>query len=170
MAQRFDLVVLGGGLTGLALADAVGGAGFDVAVVEWAPLAALTATPYDGRVTAVAAGSRRLLETVGVWRHLDGRAQPIRDIVVREGFSPVRVHYDHRDIGPEPLGHIVENRYLREALLARARELPSVGLPAPAEVALADGRRLRAPLVAVCEGRGSGTRERLGIGVRRQRA
>ena len=180
MAQRFDLVVLGGGLTGLALADAVGGAGFEVAVVERAPLAALTAAPYDGRVTAVAAGSRRLLETVGVWRHLDGRAQPILDIVVREGFSPVSVRYDHREIGTEPLGHIVENRHLREALLARAREIPSVSLLAPAEVtgietggaaaevALADGRRLRAPLVAVCEGRGSGTRERLGIGVRRQ--
>ena len=180
MAQRFDLVVLGGGLTGLALADAVGGAGFEVAVVERAPLAALTAAPYDGRVTAVAAGSRRLLETVGVWPHLDGRAQPILDIVVREGFSPVSVRYDHREIGTEPLGHIVENRHLREALLARAREMPSVSLLAPAEVtgietggaaaevALADGRRLRAPLVAVCEGRGSGTRERLGIGVRRQ--
>jgi 2-octaprenyl-6-methoxyphenol hydroxylase len=177
--QRHDLIVLGGGLTGLALAAAVGGAGFRVAVVERAPLAELVAAPYDGRVTAVAAGAERFLRAIGNWDRVDPAAEPIRDIVVREGFSPIRVHYDHRAIGDRPLGSIVENRVLRSALLERARALPDVTLIAPAQVdaldlgparaeaALADGRRLSAPLVAACEGRRSSARERAGIGTRR---
>jgi 2-octaprenyl-6-methoxyphenol hydroxylase len=180
--QRFELVVLGGGLTGLALAVAVAGAGRAVAVVERAGLAVRPAEgAYDGRVTAVARGGVRMLVSVGVWPHLEASAQPILDIEVREGFSALgRVGYDHREVGGEPLGWIVENRALRDGLLARALELAgALTLVAPAEVAglavgagaaevaLADGRSLRAPLVAVCEGRGSRTRERLGIGERR---
>jgi 2-octaprenyl-6-methoxyphenol hydroxylase len=154
-------------------------------VVERAPVARLTAAPHDGRVTAVARGGALMLGAIGVWPLVEaaGASQPILDIEVREGFSPLsRVRYDHREVGGEPLGYIVENRALREALLARARALEGalavlapaevVGLEvaaggAAAEVALADGRTLRAPLVAVCEGRGSRTRERLGIGDRR---
>lgn len=177
--QRYDLIVIGGGLTGLALADAVGSAGFGVLVVERAPLADLLAAPYDGRVTAVARGGQRLLASIGVWETLAPDAGPIRDIVVREGFSPIGVHYDHREVGAEPLGFIVENRVLRTALVARAQALPSITLAAPmqvadlslgpaqAELTLTDGRRAAAPLVALCEGRASTTREKVGIGVRR---
>jgi 2-octaprenyl-6-methoxyphenol hydroxylase len=173
------VIVVGGGLTGLALADAVGGAGYRVLVVEQAALADLVAAPYDGRVTAVALGARRFLESIGVWADLAERAGPIRDIVVREGFSPIQVHYDHREVGGEPLGYIVENRVLRKALLAHARALATVTLAAPmrvaelrlgaaqAEVTLSDGRQALAPLVALCEGRQSTTREKVGIGVRR---
>ena len=177
--ERHDLIVAGGGLTGLALAAAVGGAGYRVLVIEQAPLALLRSAPYDGRSTAVAQGPRRLLESIGVWPALAPDAGPIRDIIVREGFSPIQVHYDHREIGAEPLGYIIENRLIRGALLDRVAALPTVSLAAPAKVAdlrllatraelvLADGREVAAPLVALCEGRQSTTRELAGIGVRR---
>lgn len=177
--ERFDLVVIGGGLTGLALANAVAGAGpFAVAVVERQPPASLVAAPYDGRVTAVAPGGRLLLEATGVWRHLGEAAQPILDMVVRQGFSAVGVRYDSAQAGGGALGYIVENRLLRQALLDRAAELPGLRLVAPAEVAdvepgasmarvrLTNGVALAAPLVAVCEGRQGRTRERLGVAVR----
>ena len=178
VSERYDLIVVGGGLTGLALANAIGSAGFRVLVIERAPLARLVSAPYDGRVTAVARGSRRFLARIGAWEAMAEAAEPIRDIVVREGFSPIQVHYDHREVGDEPLGHIVENRVIRTALLQRAQALPSVTLAAPAEVAgleltatraevrLADGRLLLAPLVALCEGRQSSTRKQAGIEAR----
>jgi 2-octaprenyl-6-methoxyphenol hydroxylase len=177
--ERHDLIVVGGGLTGLALADAVGGAGFRVLVIEQAPLAQLLSAPYDGRVTAVALGARRFLGSIGVWDAIAPAAEPILDIIVREGFSPIQVHYDHRQVGAEPLGFIVENRAIRTALLARAQALPTVEIVAPAqvdelvpgpvhaEVALTDGRRATAPLVALCEGRQSRTREKMGIEAKR---
>ena len=177
-SERQDLIILGGGLTGLTLAAAIGGAGYRVLVVERAPLAELAAAPYDGRVTAVAPGSRRLLAEIGAWAGMAGSAEPILDIVVREGFSPIQVHYDHRAVGAEPLGHIVENRAIRTALIERVRALSTVTVAAPAtlsglelmdsraEARLDDGRVATAPLVALCEGRQSNTRERIGITAR----
>ncbi len=176
--ERYDLIVIGGGMTGLALASAVGGADYRVLVVERSPLTELVSAPYDGRVTAVAQGGRRLLEEIGAWSGMVSSAEPILDIVVREAFSPIEVHYDHRAVGHEPLGHIVENRTIRRALIELARSLPTVTLAAPAEVAglersevradvrLSDGRKATAPLLALCEGRQSSTREKLGVGVR----
>lgn len=176
--ERADVIVLGGGLTGLALACALGHAGCRVVVVERAPLASLVEPTHDGRVTAIARGSRILLATIGVWRHVGEEAQPIRDIVVGEAGSPVRVRYDHREVGREPLGWIVPNRAIRQALMARLAELTDVRILAPATMAsmeraltgavvrLADGRELRGDLVAVCDGRRSGIRESVGIGAR----
>jgi 2-octaprenyl-6-methoxyphenol hydroxylase len=91
------------------------------------------------------------------------------------------VHYDHRAVGGQPLGHIVENRLIRHALLRRLERLPGdvlalaspdrvVGLErdgAPALLQLASGVRARAALVAVAEGRSSPTRAAAGIGVLR---
>ena len=174
-----DLLVLGGGLTGLALAAAVGGAGYQVLVVERDRYPRMLAGPYDGRATAVARGSKRLLDALGVWPAILPHAEPIREILVAEAESPVEVRYDSMELDGEPLGWIVENRRIREALLGRVRELPAVRLFEGEEVAgihrdafaarlaLASGRRLSAPLLAICEGRLSRSRERLGIGARR---
>jgi 2-octaprenyl-6-methoxyphenol hydroxylase len=178
-AERVDVVVVGGGLTGLALGAALGSAEIAVLVVERQPIPRLVATTYDGRVTAIARGSKLLLEAVGVWPYLVAQAEPIRDIVVGERGSPATVHYDHREVGGEPLGWIVENRHIREALLARLATQPCVRLAAPATIAmldrdaeqvrleLADGRAFRAALVAAAEGKESATRSAAGIGVRR---
>jgi 2-octaprenyl-6-methoxyphenol hydroxylase len=180
MTERVDLLVIGGGLTGLALACAVAGEGLRVLLVERASLAATVAPPFDGRVTAIAPGSRRLLAAIGVWPALAADAEPILDIEVGERNSPLRVHYDHRQVGDEPLGHIVENRLIRGALLARTATLgDAVLLAAPDDVARLDRRgaavtvRLesglvaKATLCAVAEGRQSQTRAAAGIGVTR---
>src|SRR5918996_646697 len=162
----FDVLGMGGGLTGLALGCGVAGEGLRVLLVERASLAATVAPPFDGRVTAIAPGSRRLLEAIGVWPALAADAEPILDIEVGERYSPLRVHYDHREVGDEPLGHIVENRLLRRALLARAKALStsSLLLAAPERLArlarrgpavtvrLESGLAVQAALCAVAEG------------------
>jgi 2-octaprenyl-6-methoxyphenol hydroxylase len=177
----FDLLVIGGGMTGLALACAVAGEGLRVLLVERASLAATVAPPFDGRVTAIAPGSRRLLAAIGVWPALAADAEPILDIEVGERDSPLRVHYDHRQVGDEPLGHIVENRLIRAALLARAATLGDAVLVraapdgvvrldrrgAAVTVRLESGLVAQAGLCAVAEGRESQTRAAAGIGVMR---
>jgi 2-octaprenyl-6-methoxyphenol hydroxylase len=178
---QFDLLVIGGGLTGQALACAAAGEGLRVLMVERASLAATVAPPFDGRVTAIAPGSRRLLEAIGVWPALAADAQPILDIEVGEPDSPLGVHYDHRQVGDEPLGHIVENRLIRMALLARAEALAgsTLVMAAPDQVARLDrrgaavsvrlesGMSAQAALCVVAEGRQSLTRAEAGIWVMR---
>ena len=169
-----DVTIVGGGMVGLSLAAALGSYGVRVVVVDRDPPASLTAPAFDGRVAAVAMASHRLLTTTGVWRHVT-EAQPILDIRVAEGDSPLFLHYDHRDVGDEPFGHMVENRLLRLALFARLKELPTVRLLAPLGVKdseqgpgltglhLSDGQTLRAPLIVSAEGRRSLLRELAGI-------
>ncbi len=174
-----DLVILGGGLTGLALAIAVGQAGYDVVVVERGSYAGLLSAPHDGRSTAIARASMHLLDALGVGGEIRGEGEAIREILVAEEGGPAEVHYDCMELDGAPLGWIVENRWIRRALHRRASELPTVRLLEAAQVRgidqerfrvrleLAHGPALHAPLLAVCEGRFSETRERLGIGARR---
>ena len=179
-SARVDLIVNGGGLTGLALACAAAGAGVGVLLVERRPLAETAAAPFDGRVTAIAQASRRVLEAIGVWARLAADAQPSLDLRVGERHSALTVHYDHREVGALPLGHIVENRVLRSALLRRVGELePALRVAAPdrivglergaagVELILANGGRTRASLVAAAEGRESQSRAAAGIGITR---
>jgi 2-octaprenyl-6-methoxyphenol hydroxylase len=108
-----DVVIIGGGIAGLTLGCALGSAGATVALVEPLPAEQLTSAGFDGRTTAVAAGSQAVLAAIGAWPRMAANAQPILDIRVSDGHSPLYLHYDHRDLGGEALGYIVENRTIR---------------------------------------------------------
>jgi 2-octaprenyl-6-methoxyphenol hydroxylase len=174
-----DVVVLGGGLVGLSTAVALGQAGLSVAVVDREQPSIAAADPFDGRGSAIAWGSAQALRGIGLWPLLEKHAAPIEEIRVSDGESLLFLHYDHRDVGGNPLGYIVENRFTRRALYARIAALETVMLLAPAQamdvsrsnagadVTLADGRRIRARIVIAADGRESPTRQQAGIGVMR---
>jgi len=171
---EFDVVIAGGGLTGLAVAAGIGRIGGRVLVIEQERIDRLVEPSFDGRVTAVALGSKRLLDRYGAWDAVAEQAGPILHIEVGEKNSPATVHYDHLDVGREPFGWIVENRDLRKALIARVDELPSVEVVAGRRIQAFDrtparitvdlgGRSASARLLLVTEGRFSRTRAMLGI-------
>ncbi|SLN16009.1 UbiH/UbiF/VisC/COQ6 family ubiquinone biosynthesis hydroxylase [Oceanibacterium hippocampi] len=171
-----DIVIAGGGLVGMSLAIALADAGLRVVLVDRDPEARHVAPEFDGRASAIAFATWRLLEAIGVWRHVRD-AEPIRDIRVTDGESPLFLHYDNRELGEGPFGHMVENRWLREALFRRAEELPSLRQFRPAELVdtvrdddgvrarLDEGRTVTARLVVAAEGRNSALREAAGIPV-----
>ncbi|WP_119167602.1 UbiH/UbiF/VisC/COQ6 family ubiquinone biosynthesis hydroxylase [Algihabitans albus] len=182
---RAEVAVAGGGLVGLTLGIALAEAGVEVAVIDAQAPEALTDAAYDGRSSAIAAGSANLLRSLGVWAHLEPDAQPILDIRVSDGqvgrrAAPLFLHYDSDDLGRGPFGWIVENRRLRQALFARSKELEPLRLIAPAGVAaaeradarygagsilarLADGRGISAQLLVAADGRNSPLRKAAGI-------
>src|SRR6185312_1444577 len=172
---RVELIVVGGGLVGLTLGIACADAGIEVAVIDREDRATMLAEPFDGRTTAIAHGSQQVLAGIGLWPLVAGEAEPILEIRVADGGSPLFLHYDHRDLGDAPLGYIVENRVLRRALMARAQALPSLRHLAPMTVErverdglravahLGDGTTLRGELVAACDGRHSPLRRAAGI-------
>jgi len=180
MDENIELLVAGGGLIGLLLGVACAGAGLEVAVVDRQDPAATLSEGFDGRTSAIAYGSKLVLEGVGLWRDLAADAEPILEIRVADDESPLFLHYDHRELGGDlprgaPLGYIVENRNLRRALVARAAALSNLRLVAPEEVVavernalgatatLSDGRRLGARLAAAADGRESPLRRAAGI-------
>ncbi|KAA5803941.1 FAD-binding protein [Alkalicaulis satelles] len=179
-----DVIVSGGGLAGLTLALALHRAGLAVAVVDALALDARTAPAFDGRASALAYTSWRVLEAVGAADHLQPHARRIEDILVvdsrpldglkRGGPGPDQLHFDRREIHPEddgePLGWMAENRHTRLAL-ARAADTAGLTVFAPARVTgmedlgararvtLDDGRMLEAAMVAACDGKASPLRE-----------
>lgn len=173
--DRFDVIVVGAGMVGGCLAAALGRAGLRVAVVDREAPATLTDAAFDGRTSAIAHGSMRILEGSGIWPALVEHAEPILDIRVSDGGSPLFLHYDHTEVGDLPLGYIVENRRLRQAVFDHLGAADGVALLAPAAVAsverdgaaarvyLAGGRTLTAPLVVAADGRNSRLRRDAGI-------
>ena len=174
--ERFDIAVVGGGMVGLTLALSLEGVGARVAVIERASLKDMSEASFDGRGSAIAAGSQRILDGAGLWELLQADAEPILEIRVSDGPSQLFLHYDHREVGEGPLGWIVENAHIRRALaqavassdvivfentaLADARfEARSTTLK------LADGRTVDAMLAIAADGRQSALRALAGIDV-----
>jgi 2-octaprenyl-6-methoxyphenol hydroxylase len=170
-----ELVVVGGGLVGLSLGIATAQAGLDTLVVDREDPAVMLAESYDGRASAIAYGSQQILSGLGLWPTLAAEAAPILEIRVADDNAPLFLHYDHREVGDHPLGWIVENVFLRRALLDRVAELPRLTHAAPqsvvgversptgALVRLAGGHGIRARLVAAADGKASPLRKSAGI-------
>lgn len=173
--EQHDVIIIGGGMVGMAAAIAFATAGIRSAVVERVPHPKQLDSTFDGRTAAISLGTKRLLDTIGAWQHMAPHAQPINDIRVIDGNSPQFLHYDHQEVGDEPFGWIVENRIIREALFERGDNLDAITLYAPnstesveatpsrAAVTLDDGTVLHAPLLVAADGKFSATRKTLGI-------
>ena len=175
-----DVLIVGGGLNGPVLALALAQAGLRSVVLDAASTATRIEADFDGRAYALALGSRRMLSALGLWRGLAAQAQPIEAIRISdgragEGASRFFLHFDGQEIDEGPMGHIVEDRFLRRALIAAAEAAPEVEHRADARVVaqevepgqvtvtLADGERLGGNLLVGCDGRASGVAERAGI-------
>ena len=118
-----DVAISGGGMVGLALGIGFAMHGLDTIVVDAAEPAAGLEDAFDGRASAIAYASYRLLDGLGIWPYLAADASPINEIRVSDGPSHFFLHFDHREIGDSPLGFMVENRHMRRALAARADSL-----------------------------------------------
>jgi 2-octaprenyl-6-methoxyphenol hydroxylase len=178
MSAQRSIVICGGAFAGLALAVALRqGLGTETPVIVADPALA-TRPSRDPRATAIVAACRRLFETTGAWDKIADTAQPILDMVVtdsrlEDATRPVFLTFGG-DVAPgEPFAHMVENRHLIDALVARA-EAEGVDLRATAvtsyesrpdgiDVTLADGGTIEASLLVAADGARSKLRERAGI-------
>lgn len=175
-----DILIVGGGLNGPALALALGDTGFSVTMVDALPRGARGADSFDGRGYALALASYRLLRALGVWAHVGEHAQPLLDIRISdgragEGPGPFVLEFDHAEIDEGPMGYMVEDRFLSRALNEAVAAHPNVTLvdgqtvtaqevgPASVTLTLASGKALTGRMVVGCDGRASGTCARAGI-------
>ncbi|MBN8979922.1 MAG: ubiquinone biosynthesis hydroxylase [Rhizobiales bacterium] len=178
MSQQRSIVIGGGAFAGLGLALALRqGLGNSIPVVVADP--AFASRPSrDPRASAIVAACRRLFETLGAWGAVAADAQPILDMVVTDSklddvTRPKFLTFGGEVEPGEPFAHMVENRRLIDALVARA-EAEGIELRPLAvsdyvsradgvKVTLSDGAEIDANLLVAADGARSKLRERAGI-------
>src|ERR1700761_4894136 len=120
--MSFDVAIVGGGMVGATLAAALAPLNLRVALIEAVPHDAAAQPSFDERTTALSNGSRRILETIGVWPAVDSLATPIRKIHIsdqgRFGFARI----DAAEQGLAAMGYVLPNRALGGALWSRLED------------------------------------------------
>jgi len=176
-----DVLIVGGGLVGSLLANALGRLPLSVVLVEARSVELLEQPSFDGRATALANGSQRVLRQLGLWAAVQPEAEPIRTIHIgqRGRFGAARIEAGEE--GVAALGYTVENRVLGRALWEPLGTQPGFRCLAPAELrdfsataesvaasVVAGGavRQVRARLLVAADGARSRLRDALGIEAR----
>ena len=177
-----DVLVCGGGYVGLSAAVALKAAApsLHIAVIDAAPPEVWR---KDQRASAVAAGARKLLSTLGVWQAIEPHAQAINDMVVTDSRTsdpvrPVFLTFGGTIEDGEPFAHMVPNVTMVAALREKAAEIGVAVHQAAAATSLellehearvgtADGRQFAARLVVAADGVNSRLRDMAGIKTQR---
>lgn len=181
METRADLLIVGAGMVGSALALALRDSGLNILVVDGGPLTVkpfVADAPFEARVSALSIASQRILERLGVWDGIVARrVSPYSDMHVWDGSGTGKVHFSASSVHADVLGHIVENRVVQDALVERLHD-SGIGLLADARLeqmrhsgddwllTLSDGRTLRSPLVVAADGANSTVRRMTGTATR----
>lgn len=171
----FDIVIVGGGLAGLALAAGLRRSTFSVALVEGKPPVAPEG--WDARIYAISPANARFLDEIGIWPHLErGRMEPVRTMEVF-GDGGGRLEFSAYASGVSELAWILESSLMQRELWETVKRQGNLTLLCPARpqalefaadaahLTLADGRRLKARLVVAADGADSWTRQAAGIEV-----
>lgn len=169
-----DLIIVGGGLNGPALALAAAQAGLTSTVIDALARDVRKDTKFDGRSYALALASKRMLAALGLWDGLAEHAQPMNEIKVSDGrVNDAQVflglHFDSAEIEEGPMGYMLEDRFLRRALMDALDAEPRITHMAGetviaqdvdarrVEVSLASGDTVSGRLLIGADGRQSGT-------------
>jgi len=169
--EKYDVIIVGGGLVGGTLALALQNLSLKIAVIDHEDPKGVLEKPVDGRSYALSRGSYELLNDLGIWTSLEHTPSPIQKIITSDHSSQKSTTFEAR----EPMGYLVPSLDLRRKILNAVMTRPTITWLAPHEytdiqideacvqVTLDDGRSLTAPLLVGADGRFSALRERMNI-------
>ena len=186
---EFDIAIIGAGIAGLALANALDNSGLRVIVLEAAgfpasppPTDAEGIDSFDARVSALTLGNIRYLQQLGVWQAISElRMQPFDSMYVWDGEGTGDIHFDAAELGENTMGAIVENRVLVYSLLdnlsmsSNVRLLDHAAITGIEAITEADGikqqiiltdKKIVARLLVGADGANSFVREHFGFRTR----
>lgn len=176
MKQDYDIVIVGAGLIGAALACAIAqqnsAALSRIALIEaGGNTQHFSGENFDPRVVALTQASQKLLTKIGVWEKiLDQRACAYSEMEVWDGEGTASIHFSAAEVRQDQLGHIVENSVIVTALREQLLNYPQITLIQPAaviglhknettQIVLSNGTILTTKLLIAADGAQSKVRE-----------
>jgi len=130
----YDVLIIGGGLVGGTLACALSGQNLRIGLVEAYPFKSEQQPSYDDRSIALAYGSRRILEGIGLWQSLAEHSTAIHKIHVSDRGHFGFTHLDRNESGHDALGYVIENRNIGNIFAERLAQQDNIELLCPAEL------------------------------------
>ncbi|GAA5315066.1 MAG: 5-demethoxyubiquinol-8 5-hydroxylase UbiM [Candidatus Pelagadaptatus aseana] len=174
-----DIVIVGSGPAGLSFACALAKSGLQVVVIDQQSREQIANPAMDGRDIAMTHLSKTILQELNVWQRFHPEhIHPLREATVQDGDSPYALHFERSDDQEAPLGYLVANHRIRQALYDEVIHHPNIELLLEQKVAtvsscntsalitLESGHRIEAPLAVAADSRFSGTRRMMGIGAK----
>lgn len=175
--KEFDVVIVGSGMVGAALANMCAASGMKVAVIEkFIPEPITKTSAMRMRVSAISVGSENLLREIGVWSHIvSTRVCPYKQLITWEQGDN-KLIFSNELVGHSHLGHIIENDLVQSALMQKFSD-NNVTLLSHSQVqsfkvntdyvaiSLASEEVLSAKLIVAADGGQSKVRQLAGIGV-----
>lgn len=176
MALLTDVLIVGAGPSGLAMGCCLAKAGLNVAIFDKQTSLSLCEPEDDGREIAMTHCSKTILKELGVWKYFKKEhIHPLKEAKVFNGASPYCLHFERNDHADEPLGFLVANKNIRNALYSRCEELDKVTIypestvvsvdtnSKDASLTLEDGSRFVGKLLIAADSRFSITRKMMGL-------
>jgi len=182
---KVDVLVVGGGISGMIAAASFGASGFKTLMIDPVPPVIVgDEIGSDLRSTAFLRPARDLFEKIGVWDQLAPHATPLEGLRIVDTIDgpdgPVlrnERQFEGRETADEPFGWNFLNWHMRRELMRILPNIPQteirygVGFKSmltrtgSAIVTLTDGASVEAKLVVAADGRDSSVRTAAGIGV-----
>ncbi len=174
---EFDIIIIGGGLSGLSLACLLGvNKDLRIACIDRDSME--NQLKEDTRTTAISYGSSQILGRAGLWQDLEKKGCPIEDIRVLDGNTSVLLQFLSEEVEDKSFGWILANTDIRKTLFKKIEKLDNVTHIAPAMckgfdndhdyayALMESGQKIRAKLIVGADGRQSAVRKWLDIPAR----
>ncbi|MCF6808617.1 UbiH/UbiF/VisC/COQ6 family ubiquinone biosynthesis hydroxylase [Thiotrichales bacterium 19S9-12] len=179
--KKHQVVIIGGGLVGLATAKGLIDQGIDVAVIEKKqPKLSWNLSEKDLRVSAINRYSEQLLDQLGVWQAINQYPiSPYEMMKVWDEGSEGSISMNAHDISERELGFIIENRIIVKSLW-QALEAKNAKIYVDTaihnleeqtgswQLMLSDGQTIQTELLVGADGQHSWLRERLAFQVKKK--
>lgn len=172
-----EIIIIGAGLTGLTLGCSLAKEGFNIVIIDKQDPKIFLAKSYDRRSSAISYGSSLILKNIGLWENVENNAGEILDIRVTDSNSLMHLHYNHKLVGNNPMGYMLENSIMIKQFLDHLESLKNITFLSKstlkdimidkykATVILDNGTEITSKLVFAADGTNSCVRKKAGIEV-----